>query len=253
MGPIGIFGGTFDPIHHGHLRTALELLQRLSLAQVLFVPSARQPLRDPSVAPVSTRLAMVRAAVREEPRLAVDTRELERPGPSYTVDTLESLRGDHAHRSLCLLLGMDAFLSLPRWHRWEELTGLANVVVAHRPGWQPPGQGALALVCRKDDQATISLLQTIQDGHARAEAEAERALSRILESGCRFPVAACATHDGHVIRMRAAAYMAGGGAIRAESAGTNPITVGEEAGRILLESGAASFALKWRQSLEGWR
>ncbi len=144
MGPIGIFGGTFDPIHYGHLRTALELLQRLSLAQVLFVPSARQPLRDPSVAPMSTRLAMVRAAVREEPRFAVDTRELERPGPSWTVDTLQSLRSDHERRSLCLLLGMDAFLSLPRWRRWEELSGLANIVVAHRPGWQPPGQGPLA-------------------------------------------------------------------------------------------------------------
>ena len=144
MGPIGIFGGTFDPIHYGHLRTALELLQRLSLAQVLFIPSARQPLRDPSAAPVSTRLAMVRAAVREEPRFAVDTRELERPGPSWTVDTLQSLRGDRQQRSLCLLLGMDAFLSLPRWRRWEELSGLANIVVAHRPGWLPPEQGALA-------------------------------------------------------------------------------------------------------------
>ena len=144
MGPIGIFGGTFDPIHYGHLRTALELLQRLSLAQVLFVLSARQPLRAPPAASAAARLEMVRAAVREEPRFCVDTRELERPGPSYTVDTLASLRREHSQRSLCLLLGMDAFLSLPRWHRWEELAGLANIVVAHRPGWQAPGQGALA-------------------------------------------------------------------------------------------------------------
>ena len=144
MAPIGIFGGTFDPIHHGHLRTALELLRRLSLARVLFVPGARQPLRGPSAAPAGTRLRMVRAAVREEPRFAVDTRELDRPGPSYTVDTLESLRGDHARRPLCLLLGMDAFLSLPRWRRWEELPELAHIVVAHRPGWRPPGRGPLA-------------------------------------------------------------------------------------------------------------
>ena len=116
-----------------------------------------------------------------------------------------------------------------------------------------PGQGALALVCRDDDQAMVSLLQTIQDGHARAEAEAERALSRILESGCRFPVAACARHDGHMVRMRAAAYEAGGGAVHAECSGTDPAAVGEEAGCILLESGAASFALKWRQDVEGWR
>lgn len=116
-----------------------------------------------------------------------------------------------------------------------------------------PGQGALALVCRNDDQTMISLLQTIQDGHARAEAEAERALSRVLESGCRFPVAACARHDGHMVRMRAAAYEAGGGAVRAECSGTDPVSVGEEAGRILLESGAASFALKWRQDTGVWR
>ena len=144
MGPIGIFGGTFDPIHYGHLRTALELLQRLSLAQVLFVVTARQPLRAPPAASAATRLEMVRAAVREEPRFSVDTRELERAGPSYTVDTLASLRREHSQRSLCLLLGMDAFLSLPRWRRWEELAGLANIVVAHRPGWQAPGQGPLA-------------------------------------------------------------------------------------------------------------
>ena len=116
-----------------------------------------------------------------------------------------------------------------------------------------PGQGALALVCRNDDQNMVSLLHTIQDARARAEAEAERALSRILESGCRFPVAACAEHDGHTIRMRAAAYASGGGAIHAECSGTDPVSVGEEAGHILLESGAASFALKWRQDMEGWR
>ncbi len=166
MGPIGIFGGTFDPIHYGHLRTALELLQRLSLAQVLFVPSARQPLRDPSAAPVSTRLAMVRAAVREEPRFAVDTRELDRPGPSWTVDTLQSLRGDHQQRSLCLLLGMDAFLSLPRWRRWEELSGLANIVVAHRPGWQPPEQGALAELLKRCGTESAAGLHEHRAGNA---------------------------------------------------------------------------------------
>ena len=164
MGPIGIFGGTFDPIHYGHLRTALELLERLSLAQVLFVPSARQPLRAPSVAPVATRLDMVRAALQEEPRFSVDTRELDRSGPSYTVDTLQSLRGDHPQRSLCLLLGMDAFLSLPRWHRWDELAGLANVVVAHRPGWQPPQQGVLADLLRSHGTSSAADLHENRRG-----------------------------------------------------------------------------------------
>ncbi len=148
MTPVGIFGGTFDPIHYGHLRTALELLQRLALARVLFVPSATQPLRSPAVAPPDTRLAMVRAALHDEPRFGVDTRELQRSGPSYTVDTLVSLRNEQPGRSYCLLLGMDAFLSLPRWRRWEELAGLANIVVAHRPGWRPPRNGALADLLR---------------------------------------------------------------------------------------------------------
>ena len=149
MGPIGIFGGTFDPIHYGHLRTALELLQRLSLARILFVPCARPPLRPPPAAPAQTRLNMVRAAVRDETRFAVDTRELERPGPSHTVDTLTALRTEHPRRSLCLLLGMDAFLSLPDWHRWEELPGLAHIVVARRPGWRRPAQGVLARLLRE--------------------------------------------------------------------------------------------------------
>lgn len=116
-----------------------------------------------------------------------------------------------------------------------------------------PGQGALALVCRADDHHISSMLGMVQDSGARAEAEAERALSHILESGCRFPVAACARYDDGVIRMRAAAYDHMGGVVYAESDGIDPVAVGQKAGHALLDSGAASFALKWRQSLEEWR
>ena len=112
-----------------------------------------------------------------------------------------------------------------------------------------PGQGALAIVCRADDHDMISLLRTIQDGHARAEAEAERALSGVLESGCRFPVAACARHEGHMLHIRAAAYD-GAGVVGIECTGSDPVWVGERAGHMLLEAGAASFALKWRGGLE---
>ena len=148
MGPMGIFGGTFDPIHYGHLRTALELLEGLSLEEVRFIPCGQQPLRDEPTAPSETRLSMVRAAVENEARFSVDTRELEREGPSYSVDTLTGLRTEHEDRPLCLLLGMDAFLSLPDWHRWEELIGLAHIVVAHRPGWQAPVDGELGGLVR---------------------------------------------------------------------------------------------------------
>lgn len=116
-----------------------------------------------------------------------------------------------------------------------------------------PGQGALALVCREDDRDMLHMLQAIQDGNARAQTEAERALSCMLESGCRFPVAACATHEGHTLHMRAAAYTVDGGAVTTDCRGTDPIRVGEEAARMLLDAGAASFALKWRGEMERWR
>jgi len=149
MGPIGIFGGTFDPIHYGHLRTGLELLEGLALEEVRFIPCGKQPLRDAPCAASQTRLRMVRAALESDARFSVDTRELERAGPSYSVETLTELRVENPARPLCLLLGMDAFLSLPDWHRWEELIELAHIVVAHRPGWQAPRQGALGNLLRE--------------------------------------------------------------------------------------------------------
>ncbi len=143
MRPIGIFGGTFDPIHYGHLRTAFELLQTLDFEEVRFVPCGDPPHRGVTFAPASLRLEMVRAATRDESRFVVDDRELRRKGPSYSVDTLASLREEFPNRSLCLITGMDAFLGLPTWHRWDEILDFAHVVVAHRPGWRAPGEGAL--------------------------------------------------------------------------------------------------------------
>jgi len=115
--PIGIFGGTFDPIHCGHLRTAFELWQELRLAEVRLLPAGTPPHRDQLYASAEVRLTMVRAAVAAQPYFVVDDREVRRTGPSYSVDTLTELRREFPERSLCLLLGMDAFLGLPQWHR----------------------------------------------------------------------------------------------------------------------------------------
>jgi nicotinate-nucleotide adenylyltransferase len=134
-GPIGLFGGTFDPIHYGHLRTAFELWQSLKLAEVRFLPTGNPPHRERTLADAALRVAMVRAAVADQSSFVA--------GASYTVDTLTELRAEFPRRSLCLLLGMDAFLGLPNWHRWRELFDLAHVVVAHRPGWKAPTQGPL--------------------------------------------------------------------------------------------------------------
>lgn len=149
MGPIGIFGGTFDPIHYGHLRTAFELLEGLSLSEVRFIPCGTQPLREVPAIAGELRLRMVEAAVAAQPEFSVDTRELQRVGPSYSVDTLVELRDEQPSAPLCLILGMDAFLSLPRWHRWQEILSLAHIVVAHRPGWQIPAVGALGDLIRE--------------------------------------------------------------------------------------------------------
>jgi nicotinate-nucleotide adenylyltransferase len=148
MQPIGLYGGTFDPIHYGHLRTALELQHALGLAEVRFIPCANPPHRAAPMTDGSLRLRMVEAAVRDRPGFVADDRELRRDGWSYTVDTLESFRAEYPARSLCLLLGMDAFLNLPLWHRWNELLDLAHVVVAHRPGWKVPALGTLGELLR---------------------------------------------------------------------------------------------------------
>ncbi|MFI4914808.1 MAG: nicotinate-nucleotide adenylyltransferase [Steroidobacterales bacterium] len=144
--PIGLFGGTFDPIHYGHLRTAFELWQSLKLAEVRFLPTGNPPHREAPLAPAELRLEMVRAAVVGQDAFIVDDREIRRSGVSYSVDTLSDLRREFPERSLCLLLGMDAFLGMPNWHRWQEIFELAHVVVVNRPGWKAPMTGPLGAV-----------------------------------------------------------------------------------------------------------
>lgn len=144
QGPfVGIFGGTFDPVHYGHLRTAYELKHKLAFDSIRFVPCGEPPHRSAPITPGEVRVRMLEAAIATEPGFTLDLRELERAGPSYTVDTLRSLREELPHAPLCLLLGMDAFLDLPLWHEWHRLLEHAHLVVAHRPGWQAPRHGQL--------------------------------------------------------------------------------------------------------------
>jgi len=140
---MGIFGGTFDPIHYGHLRTAFELLETLRLPEMRFMPAGNPPHREHTIASNEQRLAMVRAATAGQPGFTVDDREMHKSGPSYSVETLAELRAEFPARPLCLIVGMDAFLGLPKWHQWRELLSLAHLVVAHRPGWRAPTMGPL--------------------------------------------------------------------------------------------------------------
>jgi nicotinate-nucleotide adenylyltransferase len=135
MQPIGIFGGTFDPIHFGHLRLAEEMAEAIGLSQVAFIPAGQPPHRGAPRTAATHRLEMVRRAVAGNPRFTADAREVQRPDPSYTVDTLTALRAELGNEQpLWLLLGADAFLGLPSWHEWKRLFELANIAVAARPG-----------------------------------------------------------------------------------------------------------------------
>jgi nicotinate-nucleotide adenylyltransferase len=140
---IGVMGGTFDPIHYGHLRTALELRERLRLDHVRFIPCNDPPTSKRPLLDAATRLRIVRAAIESEPDFVADSREIDRGGVSYTADTLMSLRADFTDRPLALIMGMDAFLSLPEWRNWTTLVDYAHIVVAHRPGWKAPRDGVL--------------------------------------------------------------------------------------------------------------
>ncbi len=162
MSPVGIFGGTFDPIHFGHLRTAFELLHALRLAEVRLVPAGNPPHRGIPLCDARHRLDMVRAAVADQPGLIVDDREVRREGPSYTVLTLRELRDEAPGRPICLLLGMDAFLGLPQWHEWRSVFDLAHVVVAHRPGWIAPVAGTLGeLLAERGTQRVEDLHESV--------------------------------------------------------------------------------------------
>lgn len=142
--PVAVFGGTFNPVHYGHLRSALELVQQLGLAQCRLMPSAQPPHRDAPGCSAEHRAAMVEVAVRDEASLVCDRRELERDGPSYTIDSLAELRAEQGDaQSLILVIGCDALLGLPTWHRWESLLGYAHIVIIRRPGWSLPEHGEI--------------------------------------------------------------------------------------------------------------
>lgn len=135
MQKIGILGGTFDPIHNGHLLMAREVLDRLHLDEIRFVPAGHPPHRTAPRTPVQRRLDMVRLATEYKPGFALDEREIRRSGASYTVETLSELRSELGNDvGLYLLMGADAFLGLPDWHEWRRLFELAHLVVACRPG-----------------------------------------------------------------------------------------------------------------------
>ncbi len=133
---IGLLGGTFDPVHFGHLRPALEVAECLELSELRLVPCHVSPHRAQPLATPQQRLQMLTLATAGQPVLRVDPRELNRPPPSYTVDTLESLKAEQPEANLAFVMGDDAFAAFKRWHRWERILELAHLVVTSRPGFR---------------------------------------------------------------------------------------------------------------------
>lgn len=155
--PVGVLGGTFDPIHNGHLRLAMELAAQLALHQVRLIPNGQPPHRGMPGAPPGQRAKWIRVAVAREPRLCLDDRELLRDGPSYMTDTLASLKADLPDQPLCLVMGRDVFAQLPQWHEWQRLFELAHIVLINRPEvtteLQPQAQAELEQRQTHDIQA----------------------------------------------------------------------------------------------------
>ncbi len=138
---LGVFGGTFDPVHYGHLAIALAAIESLALDRVVFVPAKRSPLKnDVPVASAADRVAMLERAIADEPRFECSRLEIERPAPSYSVDTLAALSGKG---TLFLILGADAARDLERWKDVARIRALATVVVARRPGSEMPAERGL--------------------------------------------------------------------------------------------------------------
>lgn len=136
MKPVGILGGTFDPIHYGHLRLAEEMLELAKLEQIRFIPAGNPPHRDAPGVSAAHRSAMVRLAIAGQPAFVLDEREVAKQGKCYTVDTLKALRSElGGAQPLCLLMGGDAFLQFHTWHEWESILELSHIVVGYRPGF----------------------------------------------------------------------------------------------------------------------
>ncbi|WP_325101203.1 nicotinate-nucleotide adenylyltransferase [Marinomonas transparens] len=162
---VAIMGGTFDPVHNGHLRTAVEILDRYGFRELKLIPCFQPVHKSAPSVTAKQRLDMVNMAVSGDSRLVVDDSEIKRAGPSYTIDTLHAIRDDvGVDEPLIMVLGMDSFLSLPTWHNWQDLIQYAHIFVVSRPGWEPDLISELNTFCENYRAASPLELQCAPSG-----------------------------------------------------------------------------------------
>ena len=163
---IGLFGGTFNPIHHGHLRVAAALAEHLGVTQMRMLPCALPPHREQPEVSAEQRLAMLELAIKGQPMLRADGLELHRQGPSYSIDTVVQVRREIADQvPLFFCLGMDALTGLSSWHRWRELLDHCHIVVCSRPGWLPPNREPLANWINQNRCDDLNAVKNCDRGH----------------------------------------------------------------------------------------
>lgn len=170
--PIGIFGGTFNPVHHGHLRSALDIGQHINLQEVLLMPTFMSPhkLINPQHDQISHdknsqhRLAMLNAATSYCPGLNVSDYELKRAQVSYTINTVEHFRQQFPDSPLCFLMGMDSFAHFTSWHRWQDIIKQCHIVVSHRPGYTIDAQSEISALLAKYQTTSVSRLHASLGG-----------------------------------------------------------------------------------------
>ena len=173
-----VMGGTFDPIHHGHLRSAVDILDFFRFKTLRMVPCFQPVHKDqPSVTP-EQRLQMVELGIQADIRLEVDPREILREGPSYTKDTLQELRNELGEEEpIIMVVGMDSFLSLPTWAEWRSLLSVAHILVISRPGWEPDFISVLEEFYEKHRAQNIAELQCAPAGKIWMESFTPLAIS----------------------------------------------------------------------------
>lgn len=174
---IGLLGGSFDPIHFGHLRPALEIKNALQLNKLFLMPNYIAPHKNKAQCSSEQRVDMLELALNNHPEITIDTRELHRKQASYTIDSLIELKQEYPNTPICFIMGMDSLISFDQWHRWQEIMKYCHLVISHRPGWKLELNDAVRHLVDECKTTNISDLHQQQSGRIFFQETTQLAIS----------------------------------------------------------------------------